>query len=102
MLASASSWGCGLDLRATADVDSSAGANADVDRRRWWRGWKIPRQRRIVGRRWDIAVDRVGNVGAPAHGNTPADACAHVGVGHTSGHNGIRRDDAHRYPGGDP
>ena len=77
---------CGSDLRAPADVDPSAGTNTDADRRRRRRRRReIPRQRRVVGRRRDVAVDRVGHVGAPAHRNTPADACAHVGVGHTGG-----------------
>jgi hypothetical protein len=55
-------------LRAPAHMDSPAGSNADTYRRRWWRwGRKVLRQRRIVGRRRDIGVDRIGNVGAPAN-----------------------------------
>jgi len=55
-------------LEAPAYTDSPAGSNADICRRRWWRwGRKVLRQRRIVGRRRDIGVDRIGNVGAPAN-----------------------------------
>lgn len=95
-------------LGAPAHMDTLAGSNADTYRRRWWgRGRKVLRQRRIVGRRRDIGVDRIGNVGAPADRNTSADAGADVGVGHTGGlHDGIylrnRRKSQHRYPHGSP
>ena len=77
-------------LDAAADMDSAAESSADADIHRRWRrrrGWrlKVFRQGRIVGRRWDIGVNRIGDVHAPTHGNAPTDACADVGVGHTGG-----------------
>jgi hypothetical protein len=89
-------------LEATA---YSPASNADVYRWRW--GRIVLRQRRIVGRRWDIGVDRIGNVGAAADRNTPADVRADVGVGHARGLNDVthfrnRRDRQHRYPRGSP
>src|SRR5208337_1354346 len=47
---------------APAYMDSPAGSDAHTYRRRWW-GRKVLRQRRVVGRRWDIRVDSIGNVG---------------------------------------
>lgn len=64
-------------------MNSPAGSDANIHRgrRRW--GRKVLRQWCIRVRWRDIGVDSIGNVGAPAHGDTPADACADVGVGHT-------------------
>ena len=95
-----------LRLKAPAYPNAPAGSDTDIHRRWRW-GRKVLRQRRIVGRRRSIGVNRIGNVGAPAYRNSVADASADIRVRHTGRlHDGTHlrnpRKGRHCYPACNP